>query len=284
MPVIAFQGSPGAYSDLACRHVLAGWDTLPCPGFEDAFHAVHTGKAERAMIPVENSIAGRVADVHHLLPDGGLSIIGEHYHRVVHHLLAISGATLETLREVHSHIQGLSQCRGLIRALGLKAVTHADTAGAAADVALWGDPTKAAIASSLAGHINGLCSLKANVADGALNTTRFLILAREPSPPTPESGAAITTIFFRVRSVPAALYKAMAGFATNSINITKLESYMVDGGFTAARFHADVEGHPDSPSMRNALEELRFFARDVTILGTYPAHSFRRDGQAPGGD
>jgi prephenate dehydratase len=277
MPTIAFQGAPGAYSDLACRGVYPDWTTLPCRAFEDAFQAVHAGSADLAMIPVENSVAGRVADIHRLLPEGGLHIVGEHYQRVVHHLLALPGTALPDLSEVHSHIQGLSQCRGLIRALGLDPVVHADTAGAAKDVAAWGDRRKAAIASELAGRIYGLVSLKADIADGEHNTTRFVILSREPAVPPPDAGPTITTLFFRVRSVPAALYKALGGFATNGVNIVKLESYMVDGRFTAAQFHADVEGHPDDPAMRHALDELRFFAREVRVLGTYPAHPFRTE-------
>jgi prephenate dehydratase len=277
MPTIAFQGAPGAYSDLACRGVYPDFATLPCRAFEDAFQAVHAGSADLAMIPVENSVAGRVADIHRLLPEGGLHIVGEHYQRVVHHLLALPGTALQDLSEVHSHIQGLSQCRGLIRALGLEPVVHADTAGAAKDVAAWGDRRKAAIASELAGRIYGLVSLKADIADGEHNTTRFVILSREPAPPPPDAGPVITTLFFRVRSVPAALYKALGGFATNGVNIVKLESYMVDGRFTAAQFHADVEGHPDDPAMRHALDELRFFAREVRVLGTYPAHPFRTE-------
>jgi len=282
MPTIAFQGSPGAYSDLACRNVYPDWDTLPCRSFEDAFQAVQAGAAELAMIPVENSVAGRVADVHHLLPGGGLHIVGEHYQSVVHHLLAMPGADLKDIREVHSHIQGLSQCRSLIQALNLTPVIHADTAGAAKDIAAWGDKSKAAIASALAGRIYGLQSLKANIADAEQNTTRFLILSREPRIPPAGSAPVITTLFFTVRSVPAALYKALGGFATNGVNLTKLESYMVDGRFTAAQFHADVEGHPDDPAMQHALEELGFFAHQVTIMGTYPAHPFRRGGAAAG--
>ncbi len=284
MPTIAFQGEPGAYSHLACRSVHPDWEVLPCRSFEDAFQAVLGGAADLAMIPVENSIAGRVADVHHLLPQGGLHIVGEHYQRVAHHLLALPGAGLNDLSEVHSHIQGLSQCRSLIRTFGLAPMVHADTAGAARDVAAWGDKRKAAIASRLAGEIYGLVSLKADVADGEHNTTRMLLMSREPRIPPVGTGTVITTLFFTVRSVPAALYKALGGFATNGINIVKLESYMVDGRFTAAQFHADVEGHPEDPAMRHALEELRFFARQVTVLGVYPAHPFRTDGRAVGDD
>ena len=273
--VIAFQGVPGAYSDLSCRTVFPEMTTLPCATFEDAFAAVREGRAALAMIPVENSVAGRVADNHHLLPEGGLHIIGEHFHRVNHQLLAPKGATLDSIKTVRSHIQALSQCRNMIRELGLEAISHADTAGAAMDVAKLGDPRHAAIASSLAAEIYGLDILKGNIEDADHNTTRFLILAREPKLPPVGQGKVITTFVFRVRSVPAALYKAMGGFATNGVNMTKLESYMMGGRFTQTQFYADVEGHPDEKPLRLALEELDFFAREVKILGVYPANPFR---------
>ena len=272
--IIAFQGHPGAYSDLSCRSVFPGMTTLPCQTFEDAFAAVREGRAALAMIPVENSIAGRVADNHYLLPEGGLHIIGEHFQPVNHQLLAPKGATLDTIRTVRSHIQALSQCRSTIRALGLEIINHADTAGSAAEIAALNDPRHAAIASSLAAEIYGLDILKADIEDARHNTTRFLILAREPQVPAPGTST-ITTFVFRVRSVPAALYKALGGFATNGVNMTKLESYMVDGRFTATQFYADVEGHPEDRSLRLALEELDFFAREVKILGVYPANPFR---------
>lgn len=279
---IAYQGAPGANSDLACRSVFPDMVSLPCASFEDAFAAVHDGQARLAMIPVENSVAGRVADIHYLLPRGGLHIIGEHYQRVVHCLVAPKGATMEGLKEVHSHIQALSQCRTYLRARGLTPVNNADTAGAAADVAKWNDPTKAAIASELAAEIYGLQVLAKGIEDAAHNTTRFLILAREPN--VPDRGTdSVTSFVFRVRSVPAALYKALGGFATNGVNITKLESYMVDGRFTAAQFYMDVEGHPEDRSLRLAMEELGFFAREVKFLGVYPAHPFRREQQQQGG-
>ncbi|MFV3077252.1 prephenate dehydratase [Niveispirillum fermenti] len=279
---IAYQGAPGANSDLACRSVFPQMVSLPCTSFEDAFAAVHEGRARLAMIPVENSVAGRVADIHHLLPHGGLHIIAEHYQRVVHCLVAPKGATMEGLKEVHSHIQALSQCRNYLRERGLAPVNHADTAGAAADVAQWNDPTKAAIASDLAAEIYGLEILAKGVEDAAHNTTRFLILAREPNVP-PRGTDSVTSFVFRVRSVPAALYKALGGFATNGVNITKLESYMVDGRFTAAQFYVDVEGHPEDRSLRLAMEELGFFAREVKFLGVYPANPFRREQQQQGG-
>ena len=275
---IAFQGESGAYGDLACRTAFPQMATLPCATFEDTFAAVGEGRAAKAMIAIDNSLAGRVADVHHLMPESGLHIVGEHFQRVVHHLLAPKGATLQTLKTVHSHVHALPQCRKLIRELGLKAVVHADTAGAAADVARLGDPTQAAIASELAGEIYGLVSLRADVADNAHNTTRFVIMQREPFDPDPAAGTVLTSFVFRVRSVPAALYKALGGFATNGVNIVKLESYMIDAWFTVAQFYAEIEGHPDQRSVRLALEELGFFSREVKILGVYPVHHFRRGG------
>jgi prephenate dehydratase len=274
--LIAFQGEPGAYSDLACRQVFPHLTTLPCAGFEDAMAAVRDGKAGLAMLPIENSVAGRVADIHHLLPDSGLHIIAEHFQRVNHHLLAPPGATIAGLKLVRSHVHALSQCRNLIRSLGLRALVAADTAGAAAEVAQRGDVSEAAIASELAGKIYGLVSLQQNIEDAAHNTTRFLVMAREPRPAARGDGVVVTSFVFRVRNVPAALYKALGGFATNGVNMTKLESYMVGGRFTATQFYADVEGHPDDRSLTLALEELRFFSREVTILGVYPAHPFRR--------
>jgi prephenate dehydratase len=274
--LIAFQGAPGAYSDLACREVFPALTTLPCAGFEEAIAAVREGRADLAMLPVENSVAGRVADIHHLLPESGLHIIGEHFQRVNHHLLAPKGARLEGLKVVRSHVHALSQCRALIRALGVKAVVAVDTAGAAAEVAERGDRSEAAIASKLAGEIYGLVSLKENIEDAEHNTTRFLVMAREPRPVAQGSGLVVTTFVFRVRNVPAALYKALGGFATNGTNMTKLESYMVGGRFTATQFYADVEGHPEDRPLKLALEELRFFSREVHILGVDPGHPFRR--------
>ena len=275
---IAFQGLPGAYSDMACRARYPDWQTLPSPSFEDAFQAVAAGEARLAMIPIDNSSAGRVADVHHLLPESGLHIVGEHFQRVQHQVLAPKGATLKTIKEVHSHVQALSQCRLYLRKNGLKAVIAADTAGSAAEVARQGDPTKAALASKLAGEIYGLDTVAANVQDAGDNTTRFVILAKEPIHPESNDGPVITSFVFRVRSVPAALYKALGGFATNGVNITKLESYIIDHGFTVAQFYADIDGHPDDRLVRLALEELSFFSREVKILGVYPADGFRRGG------
>jgi prephenate dehydratase len=274
--LIAFQGEPGAYSDLACRQVFPRRTSLPCETFEDAIAAVRGGRATLAMLPIENSVAGRVADIHHLLPDSQLHIIGEHYQRVNHHLLAVKGAKLSDLKIVRSHVHALSQCRKLIRALGLKAEIAADTAGSAAEVARRGDKSVAAIASALAGKVYGLASIKENIEDAGHNTTRFLIMAKTPKPAR-NDGLVVTTFVFRVRNVPAALYKAMGGFATNGVNMTKLESYMVGGSFTATQFYADVEAHPRERRLALALDELRFFSEEVKVLGVYPGHPFRRD-------
>ncbi len=281
--LIAFQGVQGAYSDMACRAAHPELTTLPCASFEDTFAAVHDGRAELAMIPIENSSAGRVADIHHLLPESGLHIVGEHFERVNHALLAVESATIDSLKVVRSHVQALSQCRAFIRDHGLEPVLHADTAGAAAEVATLDDPTQAAIASALAGEIYGLEALKEDIEDAEHNTPRFLVMARDPIDPDPAEGPAITSFVFRVRSVPAALYKALGGFATNGINITKLESYIIDGSFTVAQFYADIEGHPDQRLVRLALEELSFFSREVRILGVYHAAPFRAGGAGAGG-
>lgn len=272
---IAFQGAPGAYSDLACRTVFPNDATLPCLTFDDAFAAVQQGRADIGMIPVENAIAGRVADVHHLLPGAGLSIIGEHYQPIQHHLLAVPGARIEDIREVHSHVQALAQCRDFLNEHNIKPVVHVDTAGGAADIARRGDKSVAAIASELAGKLYGLQSLAADIANLPNNTTRMLILSREAQYPKTGTVPTITTLIFRVRSVPAALYKALGGFATNGVNIAKLESYLIKGSFVAAQFYLDAEGHPDDKSMQNSIEELKFFSQDIKILGVYPASSYR---------
>ncbi|HLY46736.1 MAG TPA: prephenate dehydratase [Stellaceae bacterium] len=271
---IAFQGAPGAYSDLACRRVFPAMTTLPCAAFEDAFAAVREGEAALAMLPIENSVAGRVADIHHLMPDSGLFIIGEHFEPVHHHLLALPGAGLDRIRTVRSHVHALSQCRSFIRARGLQPVVRADTAGSAAEIKELGDPTIAAIASELAGEIYGLTSLARNIEDAEHNTTRFLVMSREARWPAPATSS-VTTFVFNVRNVPAALYKALGGFATNGVNMTKLESYMVGGRFAATQFYADVEGHPEDRPLTLALEELEFFSTEVKILGVYPAHPLR---------
>lgn len=277
--LIAFQGNPGAYSHLACRQAFPDMEVLACESFEDVFSAVESGEARLAMLPIENSVAGRVTDVHHLMPKSTLQIVGEHFVRVEHQLLGVPGASLEGLEAVHSHVMALGQCRDLIRKLGVKPTTHADTAGAAHDIAERGDRAHGAIASSLAGEIYGLDTLMANIEDANHNHTRFLVLARDAVDPDPGDGTVVTSILFRVRSVPAALYKALGGFATNGINLTRLESYMVGGAFVAAQFYLDAEGHPGQRSMQLALEELRFFAREVRVLGVYAAHPYRKESQ-----
>ncbi len=274
---ISFQGLSGAYSDLACRTVMPALEPLPCASFEEAFQAVHDDRADLAMIPIENSVAGRVADIHFILPDGGLHIVGEHFQPIRHCLLGLPGATLDGLREVHSHVQALGQCRSTLQALDVTPVPAADTAGAAKMIAERGDPSVAAIASALAAEIYGLDILRPDLQDREDNTTRFLILSKKPMDADPKDGPLITTFVFRVRNIPGALYKALGGFATNGTNMTKLESYMLGGQFNATRFYVDVEGHPEERSLRLAMEELGFFARDVRILGVYPAHPFRAD-------
>lgn len=270
---IAFQGVPGAYSHMACQAVKPDMDAVACASFEDMLSAVQDGRAALAMVPVENSTAGRVADIHHLLPESGLHIIGEHFQRVNHHLLAPRGSQLNKLETVHSHAQGLAQCRQHIRKLGLTPIMHADTAGAAKDVAAMGDPTVAAVASRLAAEIYDLDIMIDSLEDDKKNTTRFLIMAADPIIPKISDVPMITTLVFKLRSVPAALYKALGGFATNSINLTKLESYMRPGVSERVQFYMDVEGHIDAPAMVHAMEELRFYCMkdEVKVLGTYAA-------------
>lgn len=273
--IISFQGEPGANSQMACHEAFPGMETLACPSFEEAFAAVEEGRARLAMIPVENSVSGRVADIHHLLPESGLYINGEHFFRVHHQLLGVKGATLAGLKTVRSQLPALGQCRKLINELKLTQISAADTAGSARQVAEAGDPTAAALASTLAAEIYGLDILRANVEDLDHNTTRFLIMSKEPREPAPDSGPLITSFVFQVRNVPAALFKAMGGFATNGVNMTKLESYQLDGSFNATQFYADVDGHPAQRSLRLAFEELEFFSSHIKILGVYPAHKYR---------
>ena len=272
---IVFQGEPGANSHLACNAAYPDHEPVPCPTFEDAFAALTSGEADLGMIPVENSIAGRVADIHHLMPDSGLHIVAEWFLPVRHQLLAPKGATLKGIKTVESHVHALGQCRNIIRKLGIKAIVAADTAGSAREVAERGDKSCAAIASRLAAEIYGLDILAEDIEDEAHNTTRFIVLSREANW-AKATGPVITTFVFRVRNVPAALYKAMGGFATNGVNMTKLESYMVEGNFFATQFYADVEGHPDDRNMAFAFEELAFFSKEMKILGVYPAHAFRK--------
>jgi prephenate dehydratase len=272
---IAFQGQYGAYSDLACRTAYPGLTTLPCETFEAAIEAVRDGTAALAMLPTENSLAGRVPDMHALLPESGLSIIGEFFLRVEHCLLGTATATEHRIKRVHSHAVALGQVRSLIRELGAIPVVDADTAGAAEHIARLNDPGDAAIASSLAAELHGLKILRRNVEDAAHNTTRFYVMAKTPRLQPREAPDLMTTFVFRVRNVPAALYKALGGFATNGVNMTKLESYMVDGRFTATQFLAEVDGHPEHKALRLAFEELNFFSQETKILGVYPAAPFR---------
>ena len=276
---IAYQGEPGANSDIACRDVYPDMEPLPCATFEDALNAISDGSADLGMIPIENSIAGRVADIHHLMPKSGLYIVGEYFLPIHFQLLGLPDAKLEDLTDVHSHVHALGQCRKIIRKLGLRGHVAGDTAGSAREVAEWGDRSKASLATQLAGQIYGLKTLAENVEDEVHNTTRFVVLSKTPQEAARGAGPLVTTFIFRVRNVPAALYKALGGFATNGINMTKLESYMVNGEFTATQFLADVDGHPDDPSLKLALEELAFFSKEVRILGTYPAHAYRIESQ-----
>jgi len=274
---IAYQGEPGANSHLACRNAYAGYVPVPCPTFEDAFAAVRSGAADLAMIPIENSVAGRVADIHHLMPTSRLHIVAEYFLPVRHQLLSPKNATLKTIKSVESHVQALGQCRNIIRRLGLKPIVAADTAGSAREVAERGDPTRAAIASQLAAKTYKLKILRKNVEDEKHNTTRFIVLSRRAKWAPPRPRKTITTFVFQVRNIPAALYKAMGGFATNGINMTKLESYMVGGSFFATQFYADVEGHPKDAALERALDELAFVSqpKSLRILGVYAAHRFR---------
>ncbi|GGC79862.1 prephenate dehydratase [Chelatococcus reniformis] len=272
---VSFQGEPGANSHIACQEVLPDRPTLPCPTFEDAFAAVTDGQAELAMIPIENSIAGRVADIHHLLPTSGLHIVGEHFLPIRFQLMSVESADLGTLKSVHSHIHALGQCRRIIRTLGLKPTVAGDTAGAAREVAQWGDPAQAALAPRLAAEVYGLKILAEDVDDEEHNTTRFVILAREARWAPAGNGPTVTSFVFRVRNLPAALYKALGGFATNGINMTKLESYQLGGEFAATQFYAEVDGHPEDRPLKLALEELAFFSRELRVLGVFPGHSYR---------
>ena len=268
---IAFQGEMGANSDTACRNMYPGMEPLPCATFEDAFAALETGKADLAMIPIENTIAGRVADIHHLLPESRFHIEGEYCRAIHFHLMVLPGGRITDIKSVHSHIHALGQCRKIIRKHRWKAVVAGDTAGAARLVSQSGDKTMAALAPPLAASLYGLDILERNVEDTDNNVTRFVVLSRTKSWCAPQSAAKIMTTFvFQVRNIPAALYKAMGGFATNGVNMTKLESYQLGGEFTATQFYADIEGHPEDANVKLALEELEFFSTHVRILGVYP--------------
>ena len=272
---IVFQGERGANSHIACRAAYPNHEPVACATFEDAFAAIAAGEAELGMIPIENSVAGRVADIHHLMPTSDLHIVAEYFLPVRHQLMAPKGAQLSAIKSVESHVMALGQCRNIIRRLGLKPIVAADTAGSAREVAERGDKSRAAIASRLSAEIYGLDILAEDVEDEAHNTTRFVVLAREARWARRGEGAIVTTFVFRVRNVPAALYKALGGFATNGINMTKLESYMVEGNFSATQFYADVEGHPEDRGLKLALEELSFFSKELKILGVYRGHPFR---------
>jgi len=276
-PKIAFQGVHGAYSHIACMTACPGFEPVAKSRFSGMISAVQDHEAEMAMVPVENSTAGRVSDIHHILPESGLHIIGEHFQPVEHRLLGIKGARLEDITEVHSHEQGLAQCRKALAKLNIKPVIHPDTAGAAKDVAARQDKSVGAIASSLAAEIYGLDVVKQDINDEQANTTRFLLMARDAKWPALAETPAMTTMIFRVRSVPAVLYKALGGFATNGINLTKLESYMIGSNFEAAQFYIDCEGHIEDEPMKLALEELKFYCVEngIQIMGCYPASPAR---------
>ncbi len=275
MKKIVFQGEPGANSHIASRDVYPDYEAVPAPTFEDCFQAMARGDVDLAMIPIENSLAGRVADIHHLLPDSGLHIIGEFFLPIRFQLMAPHGATLDSIKTVESHVHALGQCRRILRAHGYRAVVAGDTAGAARIIAEAGDITRAALAPRFAAELYGLDILAENVEDAEHNTTRFVILSRVPELAASGNGPVLTTFVFRVRNIPAALYKALGGFATNGINMTKLESYQLGGRFTATQFFADVEGHPDDANLALALQELAFFSEELRILGVYPAAPFR---------
>jgi prephenate dehydratase len=272
---IAFQGEPGANSHIAIVEAYPDAEPMPCATFEDALSAISSGEADLGMIPIENSVAGRVADIHHLLPASGLFIVGEWFLPIRHQLMAIKGTKLDDIKSVESHVHALGQCRRIIRRLGVKPIVAADTAGSARDISQRGDRSVAAIASRLAASIYGLDILAEDIEDEAHNTTRFVVLARDEKWAEQGSGPLVTSFVFRVRNLPAALYKALGGFATNGVNMTKLESYMVDGNFFATQFYADVDGHPHDKGLAFALEELKFFSRELRIVGVYPAHPFR---------
>jgi prephenate dehydratase len=273
---IVYQGEPGSNSHLACQQWHPEAEAVACASFEDCFAAVESSDADLAMIPIDNSLAGRVADIHHFLPTSRLHIVGEHFLRIRFALLGVPGASLEGVKTVHSHVHALGQCRRVIREHGFVPVISGDTAGAAREVKEAGDPTQAAISPPLAAEIYGLEILLDDVEDEDHNTTRFVVLSRELVTPPAGDGPVVTSFVFNVRNLPAALYKALGGFATNGVNMTKLESYMVGGEFTATQFLAEVDGHPDDLPVKRALEELEFFTTEVKVLGVYPADPFRQ--------
>ena len=274
---ISFQGEPGANSDSACRDMFPDMEPLPCATFEDAFRAVETGKADLAMIPIENTIAGRVADIHHLLPESKLHIVGEYFLPIHFQLMVVPGTDIADIKSVYSHIHALGQCRKVIRKNRWKPIVAGDTAGAARIVAEEGNRANAALSPRLAADLYHLDIVAEDVEDTDNNVTRFVVLSKEKHWATRRNAVQtmMTTFIFRVRNVPAALYKAMGGFATNGVNMTKLESYQLGGKFFSTLFYADIEGHPDDRNVALALEELGFFSREVRILGVYEAHPFR---------
>ncbi|MGE3064026.1 MAG: prephenate dehydratase [Hyphomicrobiaceae bacterium] len=272
---ISYQGEPGANSHIACNEVFPDLEPLPCAAFEDAIAAVKSGEAKYGMIPIENTLAGRVADIHHLLPRAGLHIVGEHFLPIRFQVMGLKGTRLNRITDIYSHVHALGQCRKIIRKMGWQAHIAGDTAGAARQVAEWGDPTKAALAPKLAASVYDLDILAEDVDDETHNTTRFVVLSATPEDALATDAPVVTTFIFRVRNVPAALYKAMGGFATNGVNMTKLESYQLDGQFVATMFYADIEGHPDDRPVQLALDELKFFSSEFKILGTYKASPYR---------
>ena len=273
---VAFQGEPGAYANLAARQAVPHAQAIPKPTFEDAIEAAKSGDTDLVIIPVENSLIGRIADIHHLLPDSGLHIVGEHFLPIRHQLLGLKDARLEDVTSVYSQLPALAQCRNLLRAHKWTVHNWYDTAGSAKHIAELGDKSAAAIASSLAAEFYGLKILQPDVEDEHHNATRFLIMSRQDER-APNQGKVVTSLVFQVKNIPAALYKAMGGFATNGVNMTKLESYQLGGSFNATQFYADIQGHPDDPAVKRALEELAFHTASHKIMGVYPAHPYRED-------
>lgn len=279
---IAYQGERGSNSHIACLDVYPEYDAVACRTFEDVIAMVESGDAKLAMIPVENTIAGRVGDIHHLLPATSLHMIGEHLMRIKFQLMALEGTKIDQIERAYSHVMALGQCRNFLREHGIQARTAADTAGAARQVAEKADPKAAAIAPALAAQEYGLEILAWDIEDATHNTTRFVIMAPEPLDIGPDDGPAMTAFLFQVRNIPSSLYKALGGFATNGVNMTKLESYQIEGSFSASQFYAEIEGHPDERRVQLALEELGFFSNSLKILGVYPRHPARESFQARG--
>ena len=278
---IAYQGEPGANSHIVCVQHYPNAEAIACASFEDVFAAVDTGEADLALIPIDNSIAGRVADIHHFLPGSGLHIIAEHFLRIRFHLMGVPGTTLETIKTVHSHVHALGQCRKIIAEHHWRPLIAGDTAGAAREIVEANDVTQASISPPLAAEIYGLEILAEDVEDEEHNTTRFVVLSREFVEAPPSDGPVVTSFIFNVRNLPAALYKALGGFATNGVNMTKLESYQIGGSFSATQFYADIEGHPHDPAVARALAELAFFSAELAVVGVYPAAPDRQQFLTP---